>query len=318
MKLCIHCSREVPTTARFCAYCGHVQGDRMICPKCRYANEGNSKFCQECAYGFFADPQESSTHSQPTTELSASVKSDTDEIITIEFVHSTAANFDFAVDEARKLPTFEQTGEGKKARYKVSASAREIERLHPVVENLQGLRNKIVFLNGTRQKWENIFHYTQCYDDRQSSYNPTQYCFGYDVEWHRNLFGCINSDLFIDDRSKWWTWGKWLSRDGQWGFDLNRIRHELEKNLYKFKYCPALNLTFVEAVLDVLPKVVNPFTDSNWKPVETWDKNMGSALAVNVKNDWGSIETRYYIGAAPRSRKAIETIISNARKKLVK
>ncbi len=37
-----------------------------------------------------------------------------------------------------------------------------------------------------------------------------------------------------------------------------RIKHELTKNLHPYRFCPALNPSLIQEVIDALPNVVNP------------------------------------------------------------
>jgi len=83
--------------------------------------------------------------------------------------------------------------------------------------------------------------------------------------------------LSFTDNAQWFCWGEWQSNKGDWKFDKDRIRHELQKNQYRF--CPALQHDLVEDVLNTLPDVVNPNKDKKWKFVEK-----GYALESSIPN----------------------------------
>lgn len=319
MKLCSSCRKKLLHLAKYCGYCGAKQQEHLICPICEYRNEGNSKFCQECGYSITNAEVEGLitpvVQTKDDKNREKEIIADGHDVITIEFVHSTSANFDFTLEEAKKFSTFEQNGEGKKARYKVKAKVTEIELLHPVVENLKGIRNKTVYLGETRIHWENIFAYKHCYEEKRQSYKPGLYCFGYENDWQYNFFGCIHSELYFTEYSKWWQWGRWLNRDGVWEFDISRIRHELQKNLFPYRFCPALNLRFVEAVLEVFPKTVNVFKDKEWTYIECWDDEKEGKISAKVKDRWGENRTIYILGAKPRNKNVLEKIVKEAKLK---
>src|SRR5688572_1136404 len=130
MKNCPKCKASLLDDARFCSQCGSSVPFELKCTKCQYPNESNSKFCQECAfplveaavpYNPVGTPQFSSSPSQ----VSAEVPLPPAEGITIEFPHSTSQSFDFAVAEARKFPTFQQFGDGKKALYRITIDSKD-------------------------------------------------------------------------------------------------------------------------------------------------------------------------------------------------
>ncbi len=60
------------------------------------------------------------------------------------------------------------------------------------------------------------------------------------------------------------------SDSGTGEFDNARIRHELEKNLFRYRLCPVLDTQLTEQVLALFPERVNPRTDKDWKYVEDY------------------------------------------------
>src|SRR5437879_112822 len=63
------------------------------------------------------------------------------------------------------------------------------------------------------------------------------------------MSGAAYKRLPFTENAEWFCWGRWLNQQGDWQFDKERIRHELEKALYAYRYCPALQPSLVEDVL---------------------------------------------------------------------
>lgn len=228
--------------------------------------------------------------------------------VTIEFFYSTSANFDFAVAAAQKFKRFYQHGEGKKAVYRVTFGRDEMHIAVELVDFLKGWRKRAVYINGEKVTWDSVFSFGWCFKKRMSSFKPDFYCFGYENNYDINVWGCLQAHMPFHDRSQWFTWGRWLNKKGDWKFDKERIRHELQKNLYKYRFCPSIQLGLVQEVLNALPDQVNPNKDKNWIFVDTWDTSTPGLLRSFKQN--GYTEEKVAIGVAPRGPEVIETIIA--------
>lgn len=314
MKLCINCPAKLSVDAKFCSNCGTPQPDHLTCPNCKYPNEGNSKFCQECAHPLVENAVPWSSNapkSTSTTRKSVPQPEETPPIptkgITIEFPYSTSQSFEFAVSEARNLPSFQQFGEDKKAIYRVNIDPAEIESLFDLIEHMKGWRKRFLYVDGEKVPWDSIFEFAYCYESKKASFKPQFYCFGFENEWELNAWGCVNARLPFRESADWFTWGRWLNNTGDWEFDKQRIRHELEKNLYSYRFCPALNFERIEAVISALPPVVNPTKDSKWKFVEAWQEDGRPALKSVKRTEWGD-EVSLFVGVEPNGPRVLEEI----------
>jgi RNA polymerase subunit RPABC4/transcription elongation factor Spt4 len=309
MKSCYNCRNEIREDFNFCPHCGSNQNE-IVCPNCSYSNEPNSKFCQECGTQLNGKQKKEKRASdelidQPVPETG----------ITVEFKYSTSQTFDFAIEEAKKFSSYQQIGEDKKAIYRVNVPEDEIESLEPLLENLKGWRNRKVYHNGEKVLWDSLFSYQWCYDQRKASYKPDLYCFGYENDYEYNLWGCIQTRLSFNDHSELFTYGKWLNTNGDWTFDKDRISHVLEKKLYPYRFCPAMNLELVKDVLLAFPEKVNPTKDKDWKFVKNYHSQDG--LKITEKSSFGYIDEYYANGAAPVSmNKFLEQIAKRMTRKL--
>lgn len=223
--------------------------------------------------------------------------------ITIEFAYSSSQNFEFALNSAKKFDSFNQFGEGKKAIFRVSISKEELNELSELLENLKGWRNRKVYIDGKKEPWESIFNYTWCYNQRNKSYKPELYCFGYKNDYGISPWGCIQTRLFFNEYSDLFKYGKWINEKGDWQFDKEEIKHHILNDLHQYKFCPALNLDFIDQVLNAFPDVVNPNTDKNWKFDESYEE-VEDCLKVK-QTQFGEEEIVYMKGVIPKKIKAI-------------
>lgn len=301
-KVCYKCNSELLIAFKFCPYCGASQSN-IECRECGYNNEPNSKFCQECG-----TPISSRAKKKETSKSVVIDKPIPEYGITVEFNYSTSQTFDFALEEAKKFNTFQQIGEEKKAIYRVNVSDDQIESLEPLIENLKGWRNRRVYYNGEKVQWDTIFQYHWCYSSKKSCYKPELYCFGYENDYQFNLWGCIQAGLNFRENSELFTYGKWLNSKGDWEFDKNRIKHELERSIYPYRFCPAMNLELIQDVLTAFPDRVNPAKDKDWKFVRNYNSEDGLRI---VENRYGYNEEYFMNGAEPASMKKFLTQITN-------
>ncbi len=307
---CLSCGKELASEFRFCPYCGHDMQKPVVCPNCQYLNESNSKFCQECGAPLRgAAPSRPQTRPRATDKQATTVEIEPppNDGITVEFPYSTAQTFDFAVEYAKRFPTFRQYGEDKKAIYRVTFDPRDMVSALGLVEHLKGWRRRTVYVDGEKVTWDSVFSFAWCYERKLASFKPELYCFGYENEYEFNVWGCIQAHLPFIEHAEWFCWGTWLNDRGDWRFDKERILHELQKALYPYRFCPALQPQLVEDALAALPDVVNPGKDKNWKFVERWGDDHLPGLVVTV-NRFGVREKVVMKGVAPSGQGALKDL----------
>jgi hypothetical protein len=244
--------------------------------------------------------------------LISSIEPPPNDGITIEFPFSTAQSFDFAVEAARKFATFKQYGRDKKALYRITIQPNEMDLLTDLLEHMKGWRKRTVYVNGEKLTWDSVFAFGWCYEKKKASFKPEFYCFGYENEWQFNAWGCIQGNLPFTENAQWFCWGHWLNNKGDWKFDKERIGHELQKTLYRFRFCPALRPELIQDVLNALPDVVNPSKDKNWKFVERWGDEHLPGLVVTL-NRFGYKEDVVMKGVAPNGPGVIKEMAKRMR-----
>ncbi|MBE0681704.1 MAG: zinc ribbon domain-containing protein [Anaerolineales bacterium] len=306
-NICPSCKKELVNDFRFCPHCGYDLKKPVVCSNCQYSNEGNSKFCQECGTPLYStsNTKAETKNAEAEPEILVGMEPPSKNGITIEFPFSTAQSFDFAVEAAKKFPTFKKFGQDKKALYRITIQPNEMETLAELLEHLKGWRKRTVYVNGEKVTWDSVFAFGWCHEKKKASFKPEFYCFGYENEYQLNAWGCIQANLSFTENAQWFCWGKWLSDKGDWKFDKERIFHELQKTLYQYRFCPALRPELIQDVLNALPDVVNPTKDKNWKFVERWGEENSPGLTVTV-NRFGFNEKVVMKGVSPNGQGAIK------------
>jgi len=306
MKACYNCNLEIEDDFIFCPHCGANQ-DEIICPQCSYKNEPNSKFCQECGYNLFKNKKSEKEKVPKKSENELITHPIPESGMTIEFNYSTSQSFSFALEEAKKFNSFVELGEGKKATYRINIAEDQLSEVNDLVDHIGGWRNKRVYYNGEKIPWDSVFEYIWCFSQRKSCFKPELYCFGYENRYEFNLWGCLNTNLSFTENSELFTYGKWINDKGDWQFDKERIKHELERNVYQYRFCPAMNLDLIKDVLEAFPDIVNPLNDKKWKFVRSYSSENGLKVLVN---DYGYEEEVYMKGAEPKNMKDLINEIS--------
>lgn len=316
---CPSCNNKLDAKFRFCPHCGYDLTTPIVCPNCQYPNETNSKYCQECGTPLKNQTSDSKPRSipqkPPVTTFTEEIEDPPGSGITIEFPYSSAQSFDFALNCAQRFSTFKQYGNDKKAIYRVTFQPADMDQATELVENLKGWRRRVVYVNGEKVTWESVFSFTYCYEKKKASFKPEIYCFGFENDWEFNIWGCIQAHLPFSDHAQWFCWGSWLNEKGDWEFDKERIRYELQKALYPFRYCPALQPELIQDAISALPDVVNPTKDRNWKFVERYGEEATPGLVI-VTERYGFREKVVMKGVCPNGTGAFKELAKRMKHRL--
>jgi len=268
------------------------------CPRCGEKIKNSAKFCPECGTSI----------SEAIEEKSIPVSYDIpNKGIAIEFAESTASGFAHAVRDQKSAPINTTCLKGKKIWYLAAWPVEDISKTSKLIENLKGMRNRKVYIDGEESRWDEVFGFAWCFEERNSAYRPIEYCFGLE-EKRLNLWGCKQA------RMDWTEWADWLGygsfknkgiiRDQtSFVFDKKRIRHELETNLFRCRFCPQLRFDLIEAVLEELPDEVTPSEKGPWVYKRDYTESPGAIkIKVKIVNDEYSYTEEYYSsGVAPNS-----------------
>ncbi len=268
------------------------------CPICAANVPREAKFCPECGCSLEMSDKAAAVAVEYMIPSAG---------IAIEFAESTASGFVDAVRKAKVAPENAECVKGKRIWYMAAWPKEKISDAAKLVEDLKGMRNRKVWVDAKESRWDDVFGFTWCSEQRNSAYRPFEYCFGVDDK-RLNIWGCKNA------RMDWATWSEWFSygsfkkggllKGGHvFEFDKKRIRHELETNLYKFRFCPHLNFKLIEAVLENLPDQVEVNLKGDWTYKRDYEESPRSIKIKEktVEGGYTYTDEYYTSGVAPRT-----------------
>ncbi|MFQ5451428.1 MAG: TerB family tellurite resistance protein [Nitrospinaceae bacterium] len=283
----------------------------QVCPSCGASADSCSRFCSKCGTSF----------KEPKEEIQVNLAIPNSGLA-IEFSESTAASFPKAMEAAKASNGFQSCQKNKKNWYLAVYNSGDFKEALPLVEALSGIRNRSIYIDGQRKDWNEVFGFAWCAAQRSTAYQPDEYCFGKD-ENRLNPWGCKQADMDWTDWAKWFQYGSWektglLGRKIQWRFDKKKIRHELNSNLHRYRFCPHINMKLGEAIIKYLPETINPESDPNWGFHEQYDQSPGSIKVVEEKGtDEYSYKNEFWAdGVHPRGLQLLSDILSKAFKEL--
>jgi hypothetical protein len=277
----------------------HNSGDATrACPICSAKVSRSTKFCSECGSSLELSDKAAAVAVEYTIPSVG---------IAIEFAESTASGFVDAIKKAKLAPKNAECVKGRKTWYMATWPKEQIAEATKLVEDLKGMRNRKVWVDAKESRWDDVFGFTWCSEQRSTAYRPLEYCFGVD-EKRLNIWGCKNAGM------EWATWSEWFSYGSfkQGGilksshvfvFDKRRIRHELETNLYRFRFCPHLNFKLVDAVLENFPDEVEVKPNGDWAYKRDYQESPGSIKIKEktVENGYSYTNEYFTSGVSPRT-----------------
>ncbi|MFM8342094.1 MAG: hypothetical protein ACKN9F_07740, partial [Methylomonas sp.] len=125
--------------------------------------------------------------------------------------------------------------------------------------------------------------------------------------------GCIQANMPFNKYAKWFLWGNWLNDDGDWQFDKERIKYELQKALYQYRFCPAIQRGLIQDVLNNLPDVVNPKKDKNWQFFEHWGDDYIDGPVISSTRFHGNVIAK---GVVPNGSGALKEMVMRMKLRL--
>lgn len=281
----------------------------ISCPNCKAKISKSVKFCPECGV------ETQKAFESETVAVSYEIPLSG---IAIEFAESTASSFSHAVQNHQNAPINKTCVKGKKTWYLASWPKNNISLAQELVGNLKGIRNRKVYVDGKESQWDDVFGFSWCFNSRKSAYRPNEYCFGLD-EKQLNVWGCKQTRMDWTEWADWFGYGAFkdkgmFNNQVSFVFDKKRIRHELETNLFKYRFCPHLRFKLIEAVIDSLPDEVSPSEKGSWGYKKDYDESPGSILVkVKTKEDGYTYTDEYYSsGVIPNSIDVGLKLLKNA------
>jgi len=257
-----------------------------ICDKCGARILDTSKFCPQCG-----DPV---TEDDIITDASLNTGVS---VVKISFGYSSSPNYAIAIDICKKIPSYQQSGEGNKVFHVITLPITEIELLINIFELVGSWKSSKMLVDGhSSTKKDLVYKGPGCFRNRQKSFNPEQYCFG--ERWFEaNIWGCKRLNMPINDYGGGCFSCGNFNRYGVWVLDKVKIKHELELGIQENQHCPVLNRAAIMETLDKLPENIDPKTDDNWvyKTTQLFKDGEYTNIATGIEPVINKVDT-YVIG----------------------
>ncbi|OFV83811.1 MAG: hypothetical protein A3D93_04965 [Acidobacteria bacterium RIFCSPHIGHO2_12_FULL_67_30] len=232
--------------------------------------------------------------------------------ITVELAHATVAAFEQAVEAARRHPSFQQFGEGKALRVRVTYQLSELDALQELKDAAWDLHHKRAWLHGAEIAWHQMAQLTHCF--RELLRRPRrEHCFFDGNFW--SGFGCRYAIANLSDRinNEWLTFGR-LEAGGAWVFDKARIAEHVRKHLYSgFQHCPAFDEEYLELFFELFPERVDPVEDDRWQLVKN---RQGELVGIGPTGVEAAKKIVYELQEKIRQRRGAEKTQENGKRKL--
>lgn len=274
----------------------------ITCPSCSTSITTQARFCPSCG-------QALASAEAAAVQVGFDIPK---EGYAIEFCESTAAGFTAAAELAKATGRMQTATKNKKTWYLATFAKNQFEDMVPLASALAGMRNRKAYLNGQELAWDELFGFTWCAAQRSTAYRPVEYCFGKD-ENRINPWGCKQARMEWTEWAQWFSYGHWRS-NYVFVFDKQRIRHELETNLYRFRFCPHMQTQLVEAVLKHIPDQVDVTPNGDWKYNHAYEAQPGAIKIIERQGSGSFAFTNEYYsdGVRPRGYAALANILQKA------
>lgn len=232
--------------------------------------------------------------------------------VTVELSYATVAAFEQAVAVARKHPTFQQFGEGKALRVRVTYQLSELGALQELKDAAWDLHHKRAWLHGAEIPWYQMAQLTHCF--HELLLRPRrEHCFFDGNFWSGS--GCRYALANFSDRinNEWLGFGR-LEGGGVWVFDKARIADYIRKNLYSgFQHCPAFDEEYLNLFLEVFPERVDPVEDDRWRLVTD---RQGNTTGIGPTGVDTAKKIVFELQEKIRQRRGAEPTQENGKRKL--
>lgn len=204
--------------------------------------------------------------------------------VTISFGKSTSKNREEAINLAKSLPSYSVSGEGKDCIHTVEINTADISTLVAMLDLTKGWKSQKITVNGKSIHSGTLRDSIYCFKTKHETGAASDYCKEkqYDTS-RKNLFGCRRIEFKNLEGGRWLEYGYVDTRNGEWVFDKDAIRRDIEAQIEGIELCPLFDpkgvRSKIESEVNKLPDRVNPMSDNSWGFIDsenrTWVYNNG-------------------------------------------
>jgi hypothetical protein len=101
-----------------------------------------------------------------------------------------------------------------------------------------------------------------------------------------NRFGCKSFYFNELEQNSWREYGYIDTKNGEWIFDKEKIKQEINNQLEQLNFCPIFNSDKILKLFKSIPDKVNPQIDISWSFVDN-NFDLWSWKNDHWKNEWG-------------------------------
>lgn len=222
------------------------------CTACGNRLVGEESFCPRCG--------------QPQGAEKAGRRGDPEapRWLEIEFHRSNSTSYRAAVELCEKSPNYRKVDRDGTSFHRVGFRAIDSKDFLRLANLVRGWKSFRLYVNGREETWRSFFYGGYyCYEDRQSSPNQNQYCFGESSEWF-NWWGCHRLGFGFYNEDDWMRCGH-MTEDEVFVLDKDRLRRLVLKRLRSHAYCPVVNKKAILERIDLLPDRIDPRANPDWE-----------------------------------------------------
>lgn len=233
--------------------------------------------------------------------------------VALEFADSTSMRFQDILSKWNEAPVHQKCVRQNTTWYLAAWPNGTLEDLYPLALLLAPLRNKNVIIAGQNRSWWRTLGFARCAAKREKAFDPNEYCFGIDGDGRDpNPWGCREIVLAWSHASSWGQYGRWEERNGRWlwHFDKVEFQHAINESYRLVANCPHRIKGLPEAVLEVFPEWVDPFSDPDWTYQKAQEGKPGSVkVMIEGENIW-------VFGVSPQNPDLFQKLLDKAFERL--
>lgn len=185
--------------------------------------------------------------------------------VKISFGQSSSSKREEAIKYISQMPTFQKSGEDKNAIYSATVFASDISVLYTLLDLTSGWKSQHIEIDGEIVKSTDLRNSLWCFKQKCESHSSGSWCKKSNhSHGNKNPFGCsqVYFTEFNDDQ--WKRFGYIDTDRGEWVFDREAIKNELEEQIRRFKYCPLINPDNILKVMEKVPDRIRPSENLEW------------------------------------------------------